>query len=80
MFVEYNEAVKDTAYSIFLNFYKATPNTMILTEDDTSDLMAIMSVDYDTKLQTVEKDVSAIMRNLVSTIPQQYLKQPITYH
>ena len=80
MFVDYNEAVKDTAYSIFLNFYKATPNTMILTEDDTSDLMAIMSVDYDTKLQTVENDVSAIMRSLVSTIPQQYLKQPITYH
>ena len=80
MLVDYNTAVKDTAYSIFLNFYKATPDTMLLTEDDTSDLMAIMSVDYGTKLQTVEKDVSMIMRSLVATMPQQYLKQPTIYH
>jgi len=80
MLVDYSTAVKDTAYSIFLNFYKATPETIILTEEDTSDLMVIMSVDYDTKLQTVEKDISSIMRGLVSTIPQEYLKQPTTYH
>jgi len=80
MLIDYNTAVKDTAYSIFLNFYKATPDTMLLTEDDTSDLMAIMSVDYGTQLQTVEKDVSMIMRNLVSTMPQHYLKQPTIYH
>jgi len=80
MLTDYSVAVKDTAYSIFLNFYKATPDTIILTEEDTSDLMAIMSVDYDTKLQTVERDISSVMRSLVSTIPQEYLKQPPIYH
>lgn len=78
---DYETAVTSTAHTIFLNFYKATPDTMLLTEDDTSDLMAIMSVDYDTQLQTVEKDVSRVMRNLVATIPQQYLnKSPRIYH
>ena len=77
---DYTTAVNSTAHEIFLNFYKATPDTMVLTEDDTSDLIAIMAVDYDTKYQTVEKDVSSVMRNLVATIPQHYLKQPIIYH
>ena len=77
---DYETAVNSTAYEFFLNFYKATPDTMLLTEDDATELMVIMSVDYDTKLQTVEKDVSIILRKLVATMPQQYLKQPTIYH
>ena len=80
MLVDYKFAVYDTANSIFLNFYKATPSTVILTEEDTSDLIAIMADDYGKDLHRVESDVSLTMRKLVYSIPHNLLNSPPTYH
>jgi len=77
---DYETAVNSTAHEIFLNFYKATPDTMLLTEDDATELMVKMSEDFDTQLTTVEKDVSIVMRNFLATMPQQYLKPPTIFH
>lgn len=80
MIVEYNDAVVNTAYSIFLNFYKATPDSMLLTEKDATELMLIMSSDYNRDVITIEKDISNVMKQLITKIPDHQLRTTPKYH
>jgi len=72
---DYNTTVEDTAYSIFLNFYKATKENLLLTADDTHHLIDLISADYDIDAIKVEKDVSLKIKKMVQRIPQTYLYQ-----
>ncbi len=72
---DYNTTVEDTAYSIFLNFYKATKDNLLLTAEDTHNLIDLISLDYDMDALKVEKDVSLKIKKIVLRIPQSYLYQ-----
>lgn len=72
---DYTSTIEDTAYSIFLNFYKATKENLLLTTEDTHHLIDVISLDYNTDALKVEKDVSIKIKNMVQRIPTTYLHE-----
>jgi len=78
----YKDAVTETAYSIFLNFYKATEQNLVLNENDTNNMISTISKEYNKELPIVEKDITLQMKKFISNIPNLYLINltKITYH
>jgi hypothetical protein len=72
---EYDDTITETAYSIFLNFYKATNQNLILTPEDTHQLINTISIEYDMSSIRVEKDISIIINKLVKRMPYNYIYQ-----
>lgn len=73
MTFDYEKTIEDTAYTIFLNFYKAKETELILSTDDVKDLIYILSLDYDISASTVEFDISSKIKNMIKKIPVLYL-------
>ena len=70
---KYEEAINDIASTIFLNFYKATEENLILQTEDTDDLILVMSDQYKKDLNEVEQDISKSIKVLVAKMPKYYL-------
>ena len=70
---DYNITIVDTAYAIFLNFYKSNKDTQLLTPEDAKDLISVIGADFNVDPLKVEKDISSTITNMTSRIPVPYL-------